>query len=188
VENGMMAASGVDADLPAWADRLPARIGSVGVYATSADLSAQRRTRAERASRTLLTFAATLLATPLGFLIPPHLEPALVVFLIGLYFTRRAWVGEWEVLNMAGTCPRCDAAIVIRAGTVLYLPHSLTCARCRAECWLELGAAAPVADDTRHAAMTKAREQPVRGLGGKPPVTWSPAASDWRDRRRTPSI
>lgn len=176
------------AGLPHWADRLTARIGSLGVYATAADLTAQRRTRAERTSRTLLTFAATVAATPLGFLIPPHLEPAVVVFLIGLYFTRRAWVGEWEVLRMSGTCPRCDVAIGIRPGTVLYLPHSLTCAACRAECWLELGEAAPVEEEVRQAAMVKAREQPGRALGGKPPYTWSPAASDWRDRRRTPSI
>lgn len=172
--------------LPTGADLVPARIGSVGVYATPAHLIAFLRTRSERAMRTLLTFAGVCLAAPLAFLIPPHLEPAVLTFLLGLYFTRRAWVAEWEVVRMAGTCSRCETPLSLRRGTVLYLPHSIRCAACRAELWLEVGAAPVVEESLRRAAIAKATEKHVSGeLGGRPPQTWSPASSDWRDRRRT---
>lgn len=172
-------------EIPNGADEVAARIGGVGVYATPAALVALMRTRAERGMRTLLTFAGTLLATPLGFLIPPHAEPAFVVFVLGLYFTRRAWVAEWEVVRMEGTCPRCDASISLKQGTVLYIPHSIRCGSCRSELWLEIGPAAEVDETLRRAAIEKATALPPPAeLGGRPPATWSPAASDWRDRRR----
>lgn len=165
------------------AEQVPARIGSTGVYATPADLVAWHRTRSERAMRTILTFAGVCLATPLGFLIPPHLEPAALVFVIGLYFVRRAWVAEWEVVHMHGVCARCDAAIELKRGTVLYIPHTITCARCRAELWLDLGDAPVVEETLRRAAIDRLTQPPAAGeLGGRPPQTWSPAASDWRDR------
>jgi hypothetical protein len=172
--------------IPEGAEQVPARIGGLGVYATAADLVAFMRTRPERAMRTLLTFAGTLAATPLGFLIPPHAEPAFVVFMIGLYFTRRAWVAEWEVVSMSGACPRCDAPIMLKQGTVLYIPHSLRCGACRSELWLDIGAAPEVAEDLRRAAIAKVMQSAESAeLGGRPPQTWSPAASDWRDRRRS---
>jgi hypothetical protein len=176
--------------IPEGAEQVPARVGGIGVYATPAALVAYMRTRSERAMRTLLTFAGTVIATPLGFLIPPHAEPAFVVFMLGLYFTRRAWVAEWEVVSMSGTCPRCEAALVLRRGTVLYIPHTLRCAACRSELWLDIGAAPEVDEAMRQAAIAKAAEPVQPGaLGGRPPLTWSPGASDWRDRptRRDPT-
>lgn len=169
--------------IPDGADQLVARIGGTGVYATPAELVAFHRTHTERLLRTVLTFAAVLIATPLGFLIPPHFEPAAVIFLLGLYFTRRAWVAEWDVVRMLGTCPRCDASIELKRGTVLYLPHSITCRSCRSEVWLEVGEAPHVDEERRKAAMSgTSGEAQQSELGGKPPGTWSPAASNWRDR------
>ena len=172
--------------IPDGAEQVPARVGSTGVYATPADLVAFHRTRSERAMRTLLTTAAVCIATPLGFLIPPHLEPAAVVFLLGLYFIRRAWVAEWDVERMSGVCPRCESALELRRGTVLYIPHTMHCANCRAELWLETGVAPEVDESLRRAAIDGATAKPLPSgeLGGRPPQTWSPAASDWRDRRR----
>lgn len=168
------------------AERVVSRIGGVGVYATPADMTAFLRTRSERVMRTLLTFAGTCLAAPLGFLIPPHLEPAVVVFVLGLYFTRRAWVAEWEVVHMSGTCSRCEAPLSLKRGTVLYLPHSIRCGSCHAELWLEVGAAPVVEEALRRGAIAKMTEKHVAGeLDGRPPQTWSPAASNWRDRRRS---
>lgn len=166
------------------ADRVTARIGGIGVYATPAHLIAFRRTRAERAMRTILTFVAACLAAPVAFLIPPHAEPAAVAFLIGLYFTRRSWVAEWEVVEMRGTCPRCGVPLELKRGTVLYIPHTITCASCRSELWLETGQAPEVDDEVRREARDRARGMlPPGELGGRPPQTWSPAASNWRDRR-----
>ncbi|HEX6307064.1 MAG TPA: hypothetical protein VFZ69_02685 [Longimicrobiales bacterium] len=168
--------------IPDGAEHVPARIGAVGVYATSAQLIAFRRTRSERAMRTVLTFAGACLGSPVAFLIPPHAEPAALAFLIGLYFTRRAWVAEWEVVRMIGTCARCDSPLELKRGTVLYLPHTLTCAQCRAELWLEVGAAPPVEESVRRAAMDRGAGRAGAGeLGGRPPQTWSPAASNWGD-------
>lgn len=171
---------------PDGAIEVTARIGGLGVYATPARLIAWRRHRPERLIRTGLTFGATLIGAPLGFLIPPHFEPAVAVFLFGLYFTRRAWVGEWQAAALDATCARCDAPLSVRRGTVLFLPHSFTCSACRAELWLELGEAPAVAEADRCAAQQRARaaSAPSEGLGGRPPLTWSPAASDWRDRPR----
>ena len=171
--------------VPPGAEPVPARIGSVGVYATPADLIAFLRTRSERVMRTILTFAGACLATPLAFLIPPHMEPAVLVFLLGLYFTRRAWVAEWEVVHMTGTCSRCETPLSLKRGTVLYLPHSIRCAACHSELWLEVGEAPVVEEALRRDAIAKATEKHVPAeLGGRPPQTWSPASSDWRDRRR----
>ena len=172
--------------IPDGAEQVPARIGSTGVYATAADLVVFHRTRSERVMRTILTFAGVGVATPLGFLIPPHLEPAAVVFLLGLYFTRRAWVAEWEVVHLQGTCPRCESALELKRGTVLYIPHTITCAQCRAELWLEIGPAPVVEESLRRSAIVQAAAPPPAAeLGGRPPQTWSPAASDWRDRKRS---
>lgn len=172
-------------DIPEGAEQVQSRMGGVGVYATPADLVAFMRTRSERFMRTLLTFAATLIATPLGFLIPPHAEPAFLVFVLGLYFTRRAWVAQWEVVHMRGTCPRCSASLELKQGTVLFLPHSMRCGACRGEVWLELGAAAQVDESLRQEAIAKLSLPAQKTeLGGRPLSTWSPAASDWRDRKR----
>ena len=174
----------MQANIPSGAERLEAQIGSVAVYATAADLVAYQRTRSERLMRTLLTLVGSWLAVPVAFLIPPHLETAVLVFFIGLYFARRAWVGEWEVVSLSGVCPRCRKPLTLSRGSVLYLPHSLKCRACHGECWLELGVA-PVVDDTmRQQAMERLQGGPRAALDGQPPLTWSPAASDWRDRRR----
>jgi hypothetical protein len=108
------------------------------------------------------------------------------VFLLGLYFTRRAWVAEWEVVHLRGTCPRCEIALELKRGTVLYIPHTITCAQCRAELWLEIGDAPVVEESLRRSAIVQAAAPPPAAeLGGRPPQTWSPAASDWRDRKRS---
>src|SRR5688572_28085619 len=168
-----------------WAERVPARVGAVGVYAVPADLVGYARTRSERGMRTFLTFVGTCVSAPLAFLIPPHAEPAFVAFAIGLYFVRRAWVGEWVAESMSSACPRCAAPLSLKHNTQLYLPHSITCPQCRAECWLELGEAPVVEESVRLAAVEAMKERPSAELGGKPPITWSPAASDWRDYRKT---
>jgi hypothetical protein len=151
-----------------------ARVGGLGVYATPARLAAWRRLRPERAIRAALTFLAGTAVTPLAFLVPPHLEPAVVVFLSGLYFTRRAWVGEWQAARLEGVCPRCDAPVAVRRGAMLYLPHTLSCGVCRSELWLELGEAPAVADAERRAARERLRMEASPDLGGRPPETWSP--------------
>jgi hypothetical protein len=163
-----------------------ARVGGLGVYATGAELRAARRTRAERLTRTALTLAGCWLLAPLAFLIPPHFESSVVAFVLSLYLGRRAWVGEWQVESMRGACPRCDAELTLKRGTVLFLPHTLHCGSCRGELWLELDAAPVIEPALREEARAKIMESPPppHELGGRPPLTWSPAASDWRDRRR----
>ncbi|HSJ25064.1 MAG TPA: hypothetical protein VK929_10370 [Longimicrobiales bacterium] len=166
---------------------IPARIGALRLHATPAELRATRRTSAERLTRTVLTVAGCWVVAPLAALIPPHFEAFILALLLGLYFGRRAWVGEWQVISMDGTCPRCDGTVSIRAGTMLYLPHTLHCGSCRTELWLELEPAPDVSPEVRAAAreqlLTPAPEPPgQRQLG-----TWSPASSSWRDRPRSDS-
>lgn len=165
---------------------VPARIGGLGVYATPAQLRAHRRTRAERATLTALTLAGCWIVAPFAALIPPHFESFVAAFALSLYFGRRAWVGEWQVEQMSGCCPRCEAHLSLRPRTMLYLPHSLRCGACSAELWLELGEAPAVEETVRESARQAALEEsrPRHELGGRPPLTWSPAASDWRDRKR----
>lgn len=171
-------------DIPAGADTLTARVGSLGVHATAAELVALYRTTSERFMRTLLTIAGTVLLMPFAFLIPPHMEPPGVVLIAGLYLAWRAWAGEWEVVRMSGTCPRCVAPLTLKKDTLLYLPHSIRCPSCRRECWLELGEAPQVEEELRRQARAQQEEKPRAVLGGRPPLTWSPASSDWRDLPR----
>lgn len=172
--------------MPAEATIVAARIGGLGVYATAVELRAVQRTRAERLTLTVCTLGGCWMIAPLAFLIPPHFESTLVAFALSLYFGRRAWVGEWQVASMRGTCPRCGAEIALKPKTMLYLPHTLHCAGCGAELWLELGEAPVVDAALREAARIRATQPvtPAHELGGRPPLTWSPAQSDWRDRRR----
>jgi hypothetical protein len=158
-----------------------ARIGAVGIYATAARLDVYRRTRPERAAFTL---AGCWLVAPLAFMIPPYLESGLIALAVGAYLARRAWVGEWVVRHMDGTCPRCAATMTLRPESVLYLPHTMRCAACGTECWMELEPAAHVDDALRQAAIERLSPAPRSELGGRPPLTWSPAASNWRDPGR----
>jgi hypothetical protein len=169
------------------AREVPARIGGLGVYATPVQLRAHQRTRGERLTLTVVTLLGCWTIAPLAFLIPPHFESTVVAFALSLYFGRRAWVGEWQIDTMAGTCPRCGAAITLKHGSMLYLPHTLHCGGCRGELWLELEPAPVVDAALRESARLKVLEEsrPAQELGGRPPLTWSPAASDWRDRRRS---
>jgi hypothetical protein len=166
------------------AQPVSARVGSIGVYATAAALDVWRRTRSERVVRAVFTLLGCWLLAPFAFMIPPYLEPGLVALLVGVYFARRAWVGEWVVERMSGACPRCDASMALKEGSVLYLPHTLRCSACGVECWLELEPAPAVDEALRRAALEAVAQQPAGELGGRPPLTWSPAASDWRDRAK----
>jgi hypothetical protein len=164
------------------ARQVPARTGGLGVYATPADVLALRRTRGERAVLTGMTLAGSWLLAPLAFLIPPYFESGAIAIVLGLYFARRAWVGEWRALRMEGVCPRCDHALSLKPGTMLYLPHTLHCRGCRAELWLELEPAPEVAPEIRLEARRRLEPKPREELAARPPATWSPAASNWRDR------
>lgn len=166
------------------ATRVPARIGGLGVYATPAVLVAYQRTRAERTMRAGYTLLATLVVSPLFFVIPPHFEWSAAAFVVGLWFVRRAWLGEWVVERVEGTCARCTAPVAVKPGTVLVLPHTIRCDACGAEGWLETGVAPDVEPALREEARARVQAKPSAELGGRPPQTWSPAASDWRDRRR----
>jgi hypothetical protein len=163
----------------AGAKAVPARIGGLGVYATPAELRAHQRSRSERVTLTAMTLAACWLAAPLAFLIPPHLESGVLAFLLGLYFARRAWTGEWQVAHLLGSCPRCDAALSLKPGTMLYLPHTLRCGACRAELWLELEPALDVPAELRQQAREALDAVRREELAARPPKTWSPASSDW---------
>jgi hypothetical protein len=163
-----------------------ARVGAVGVYATAAVLDVHRRTRAERLTRAGLTLAGSWLVAPLAFLIPPYLESGLIALVVGAWLARRAWRGEWVAEQMSGTCPRCTAALTLRSETVLYLPHTIHCPACAAECWIELEPAPDIDTTTRQAAIDQLLPRPRGELGGRPPLTWSPAASNWRDPGRIP--
>jgi hypothetical protein len=161
---------------------VPGRVGGLGVYATPAELRATRRTRGERALLTVLTVAACWTIAPLAIFIPPHFESVIVALILGLYFGRRAWVGEWQIDSMSGTCPRCAHRLALKRGTMLYLPHTLHCGGCSAELWLELEAAPDVPAEVREAARLQAEAESRVPLSGRPLTTWSPAGSDWRDR------
>jgi hypothetical protein len=165
--------------------QVPARIGSLGVHATAAALRATRRSRGERAALTIMTVAGCWLIAPLAVFIPPHFESVVVALLLGLYFGRRAWVGEWRVAAMSGTCPCCDMPLAVKAGTMLYLPHTLHCDGCRTELWLELESAPDVAPEVRRAARAQREASQSPPANARPLRTWSPAGSDWRDRPRS---
>jgi hypothetical protein len=171
VEEAVLAVAG--------AQQVAARIGGLGVYATPVDLRALQRTRGERAALTGMTLVGSWLVAPFALLIPPHFESGVVAFLLGLYFARRAWVGEWRVDRMAGSCPRCDAVMTLKSGTMLYLPHTLHCGSCRTELWLELEPAPDVPLELRLEARERLAADRRQELSARPPKTWSPASSDW---------
>lgn len=133
------------------------------------------RSPSQRATRTILTIGATIFLAPVVFLIPPHVEWVVMTIVTGVYWARKNWTAEYVVATFSGICPRCYAAISIKPGTTLRLPHSVVCYSCHEHPLLETGSAPPV-DEANRVDNT----EPDRPVGERRPFRiWSPAGSDW---------
>jgi hypothetical protein len=154
---------------------IAARLSLFGFVSTPAVLHATPRPKSERVTRSMLTLLATVIGAPIAFLIPPHIECLVMTVITGTYWVRKQWVAEYVVASCDSVCPRCYAAITIKAGTTLRLPHSVVCYGCHEHPALETGEAPPVDPANR----TDSGE-PDRPVGERRPLRiWSPAGSDW---------
>lgn len=70
--------------------------------------------------------------------LPPHYPWPLAAFVAGAYLAFRTWTGRYQVRSFTGRCPRCRRHLRLDAGTVIDLPHTLTCFGCHFEPRLEV--------------------------------------------------
>lgn len=156
-------------------DTLQARLTLFGFVPTPVALLVQKRDRAERVARSVLTVVAAAIIGPILMIIPPHIEWGIMTALTAVYWARKHWVAEYVVDSFSGVCPRCLESIELKKGTTLRFPQNLACYNCHEHPFLEAGDAPPV-DFSR----PREAEQPDPPVGERRPLKiWSPAGSDW---------
>lgn len=71
-------------------------------------------------------------------LIPPHAPWALGALGVGGIMARRKWRERRTLVELEGSCPRCESPVRITRPTRMREPHSLPCEACNHEMELEL--------------------------------------------------
>lgn len=144
-----------------------------------ANIEALPRGAFARAWRAVAAFVVGCTIAPVMIMMPPHMEPAVITVFIGAYIARSYWRGLYVVRSFTGSCPRCGAALRLRRGTLLRVPHGVSCRSCRDTPRLLPGPA----DDAVSGVITP---------GGKvlSPEELRAADAAWRRRRArlTPSV
>lgn len=120
-----------------------ARLTLPGHTATPAEVELRHRPQRKRMARALTLLVVCWALVPLAFLVPPHLPWALAAFVAGIYFALKNWRGEYVVEAFSGTCPRCGEPLKIEPGSLVRLPHTLTCYHCHHEPSLQVDRSAP---------------------------------------------
>lgn len=120
-----------------------ARLVLPGHAPTPAAVQVRARPRKQRMVRALVLLAVSWALVPLVLLVPPHLPWALGAFAAGIYFALRTWRGEYVVDSFSGACPRCGEPLEMAPGTLVKLPHAVTCYHCHHEPALQVDRSAP---------------------------------------------
>ena len=170
---------------------LEAHLELFGFVPTAAQLQATPRGASGRALRALAALVAGCTIGPMLLVLPPHLEPAILTVLGGVYFARKYWRGRWLVARFSADCPRCAQPLRLRPGTLLAFPHGVSCRHCHDTPRLALGAAAEATAGviTRaEGALTPEQQHAadrawLRRRRGLTPSSWSPASTDWAPAR-----
>src|SRR5690606_452769 len=131
---------------------LSAHVAQFGYTPAAARLEVEPRSLAARRMRGLITVVVCIAVAPIVFFIPPHAEWLLALVVGGGLETRRQLLAQYRVLSFEGECPRCGAALRMRSGTLLRLPHGINCTSCRTESRLEEGPVPEDAANVREAA------------------------------------
>lgn len=121
------------------AETRPAHLTLPASPSAAAALVVEPRPKGKRTARAVAMVAATLVLTPVAFLVPPHFLWPLVVLALGFYFARREWVGEYVVASFEGACPRCGGALTLEPGTRIRGRQRVECYGCHREPELVVG-------------------------------------------------
>lgn len=119
--------------------RLPSHVELFGFASTPARLEVVQRSRLERRVRAVLALLGCWALIPVVGIIPPHIEWAATAFIGGIFLARRYWRAEFVAVSFEGACPRCASPLAMKPGTLVSVPHTITCYECHSEPWLELG-------------------------------------------------
>lgn len=132
----------------------------------TASIVLEPRPKGKRTTRAVLILAATLVLTPVVFLVPPHFLWPLVVLALGLYFARREWVGEYVVASFEGACPRCGEALTLEPGARIRGRQRLECYGCHREPELVVGGEPPAVGSGDDGSATGGSSEAGSGAGG----------------------
>ena len=174
---------------------LEAHLELFGFVPSVAQLQATPRGTLGRALRAALALLAGCTIGPLLLVLPPHLEPAVLTVLGGIFFARKYWRGRWVAVRFSGECPRCAQPLHLRPGTLLAFPHGVSCRHCHDTPQLVLGAiedAAAGVITRAEGALTPEQQRAadrawLRRRRGLTPSSWSPASTDWAPSRAQPA-
>lgn len=111
----------------------PARLQLPAAGSVAANVHVVHHARRRRALRAGVILGGAVAVMPLVFVIPPHLLWPVLVLGAGLYFARREWVGEYEVVRFEGACPRCGDPLSVEPGTRIRGRQRLECYGCHRE-------------------------------------------------------
>lgn len=104
-----------------------------GHEAVAAHADVDHRNRRTRIVRSIVALGATLVITPIVFILPPHIPWMVIALVWGGYTAHQQWRGEFVVRSFEGVCPRCHSPLVIEPGTKIRLPHQVDCFNCHHE-------------------------------------------------------
>ena len=96
---------------------------------TPVELSVRRRAVSWRVGGAARTLALFVVVAPLVAIVPPHAPWAIGALATGLILARRRWSERLTLERVDGSCPRCGAPLVVKAGR-LELPHPVSCDAC----------------------------------------------------------
>jgi len=88
------------------------------------------RSRGWRGTRAFAFIGGGLVLTPMVGMVPPHAPWAVGALGFGFYFGIRKWREHFTLRAIYGRCPKCGAAVTLKAGTPLKTTLSVSCDSC----------------------------------------------------------
>ena len=109
--------------------QVPGRIALFGYDPVEVRLELLPRSRRWRLWGAGRTAAVALVLAPVAGLVPPHAPWILGVLGVGGFLARRRWQERFTVVDIDGTCPKCEAELSVAQGR-LRTPHPVPCEGC----------------------------------------------------------
>jgi hypothetical protein len=100
-----------------------------GFPSTKAVLVVRPRSASWRATGAALTMGGSLVLAVVVAVVPPHAPWIIGALGGGAMLARRRWIERCTLESLQATCPKCGAALKVKAGR-LRSPHPVPCEAC----------------------------------------------------------
>jgi len=110
-----------------------------GFPSTSAVLSVRARSASWRATGAAVRLGGCTVLAGVVAIVPPHAPWIIGALGGGVVLARRRWIERCTLESVAGQCPKCGAALRVKAGR-LRAPHPVPCEACHHETAIRIDA------------------------------------------------